>query len=637
MAVSSDSKSLQKLHESPKDEETLKTFTESASNTGASLGDKKCWNWRQVFFSKAYWGLVLLRLILLWSPGYISSDEYYYTDWASRDVLGLPVVVPEEMDLSPPCHSALAMFLISGYPLYLFKLLKQSLKIEHYLVSLCGSNFANIIFRSGLAIFLLPRIVSFLLSLFQDILILKLCERKKSFARNALFAFGLSWPALCLFPRPTTAIWQSICLLMILLSLLRVEKIRNVFSLYAFATALGISIDPTFIIYAAGLLPLLLFGSNASLKKYMIAVFIGLVTFLFTCFIFILFDSFYFGTLYISLAGKVIHDPLELWNQSTDFLSHHHSSLKELLFAISLRGKLLVTSFNYYATVVPWKSWLRFQFQTDFTHILYHLPVLMGPCLFLLFGYMASNSTSMYKELMDEYKKMTATESKKKKRKRSSKSSQSKKQQEEAFFEPIELAIMLAFFALSFSHPQEITQLAPIMICLSMMTANDVFGAKKKSWMQHLFIAYSVTGIVVFGILHQSGVVSWLLRESIQPTVDASHLVYYRTFRPPPSLLGEKLGQFQLYHFGENVTSEQLLSFLSDLETMSNDQPIFVGTSASVPLHYDELQAQKTLPFHLTVTDLPSTSYGLLTESKFVIYRYWSRISAAVHDTTVHE
>ncbi|GJQ11118.1 hypothetical protein GpartN1_g2909.t1 [Galdieria partita] len=643
MAASSDSKSLQRLHESPKDEETLRAFTESAKNTSISQRDKRTWKLREVLFSKAYLGLVLLRWLLLCLPGYISNDEYYYTDWASRDVLGLPVVVPEEMDLTPPCHSALAMFLISGFPLYLFKLLKQSLYFQKYLQSFFGNNnnYGRIIVQSGLGVFILPRIVPFILSLFQDVLILKICDRKRSFARNALFAFGLSWPALCLFPRPTSAIWQSICLLMILLSLLRVEKVRNIFSLYAFATALGIFIDPTFVIYAAGLLPLLLFGSGASsFRKYVMAILVFLVTFLSTCFVFILFDSFYFGTLHISLAGKVIQNPMEWWNQSKEFLAD--SSLKELLFSISLRGKVLVTSLNYYATVVPWKSWLRFQFQADFTHLLYHLPVLVGPCLLLLFRYMATNSTNMYKELMDEYKKMTsANESRKKKKKKSSttKSSKSKQQQEEAFFEPIELAIMLAFFALSFSRQQEITQLAPIMTCLSMMTADDLLGRKQKRWMHHLFIAYSITGVVVFGMLHQSGVVSWLLHESIQPSVvgSHSHLICYRTFRPPPSLLGEQLGQFQLYHLGENVTSEQLLSFLSDLETMSNDQPIFVGTSATVALKFDELRVHKTLPGHLTVTDLPATSYGLLTESKFVIYRYWSKISAAVHDATGNE
>lgn len=553
--------------------------------------------------------------------------------------MGLPVVVPEEMDLTPPCHSAFAMFLVSGYPLYLFKLLKNSSTVQQLLTSLLGNNLTNIIMQSGLGIFLFPRLAMFILSLFQDVLILKLCERNKSFARNVLLAFDLSWPALCLFPRPTTALWQSICLLWILLSLVRIEKTRNSFSLYSFATALGIFMDPGFIIYAAGLLPLLLFGSTTTSRKYVLAIFMGLITFLSTCFVPILFDSFYFGTLQISLAGKVIQNPLDGWNQLKNF---HYSSFIELLHAIHVQGKLLITCLHYYATMVPWQSWLRLQFQTDFTHLLYHLPVLVGPCLFLLFRYMAANSTSMYKELMDEYKRMTANESKKRKKKKSttSKSSKTKQQQEEAFFEPIELAIMLALFALSFSRQQEITHLAPIMVCISLLTAEDLFGAKKKKWMQQLFFAYSITGVVVFGMLHQSGPVSWLLGESMQPTTtvaSTTHLVFYRTFRPPPSLLGEQVGHFQLYHLAENVTWEQLAVFLSDLETMNNDQPIFVGTSATVALKMEELQVHETLPGHLTVYDLPTTSYELLTQSKFVIYRYWSKISAAVNDAVGRE
>jgi len=641
---SSYSKSVQQIpHEAPKDEETLKSYAEAMNTLTERKETKKSFKLRQVLCSKAYLGLVLLRLVLLWLPGYISNDEYYYTDWASRDVLGLPVVVPEEMDFTPPCHSALTMFLTCGYSLYILKLLKQSSKAYLYMESLLGSNLTNTLLRSGLGIFLFPRMVPFILSLFQDVLILKLCGRKKSFARNALYAFDLSWPALCLFCRPTTAMWQSICLLLLLLSLLRVVKTNRIFSLYGFAAALGIFIDPTFVIYAAGLLPLLLFGSNASWKKYTLAALLGLLTFLSTCFVFILFDSLYFGTLQVYLAGKVIRSPLDFLLQFKELLSQY-TSFKALLSAVSWQGKLLVTSLNYYATVVPWKSWLRLQFATDFTHLLYHLPVLVGPCLFLLFRYMATNLTSTYKDLMTEYKKMSATtESTRKKKKKSSSHKSSKEQQkeEEAFFEPIELAIMLALFALSFSRAQEITQLAPIVPLLSIMIADDVFGdgkQKTKKWMRHLFIAYSITGVVVFGMLHQSGVVTWLLRESMHPGEEASHLVFYRTFRPPPSLLGEHVPKFQLYHLGdENVHSEHLLSFLADLETMNSDQPIFVGTSATVGLNYEELQVYNTLPGHLTVSDLPATSYGLLKESKFVIYRYWSKVSAAVHDAAEHQ
>eukprot|EP00871_Galdieria_phlegrea_P000479 jgi/Galph1/1431/GphlegSOOS_G115.1 len=342
------------------------------------------------------------------------------------------------MDLTPPCHSALGMFIITGYPFSLLKYLKNCLVSRDFVIN-HGGTVANLLFHSGFSIVFLFPISTIIPFFVQDTLILRLCSRRsKLFAKQALYTFCASWPAICLFPRPTSAVWQSICLLGLMISLCATTKVNNMYYIYAFATAVGISIEPNFIVYGAGLLPLLLLGSKTSRRNYIFSLIGGLFIFLLTCAVFVIFDSFYFGYLSLSVESNMVKSPLDLIDKIVSFATRH--SWKDILRFVSLEGKLVYSSLNYYATVVPWKSWLRLQLQPDFTHLLYNFPYWQVHNDFLLLKYAVENSSNMYKDLMMEYKDMTGSDEKRKKKKkkhRSGKSSKHKQEEEELFMNPL--------------------------------------------------------------------------------------------------------------------------------------------------------------------------------------------------------
>ncbi|PVU91300.1 hypothetical protein BB560_006134, partial [Smittium megazygosporum] len=353
-----------------------------------------------VKYKRIYYFLLLVRFLAIFLPGYIHPDQFFQgPEVSAGDLLSIPVIRTWEFDPDLPCRSILPIFLTSGVPILIFKLL-SGLELKNifsvYLLHFnLGFDYRAIInFSKNLSL----------------LIIIIFANKPEAHKYKVLCLLSISYPMLTFMTSTFSNSFETVILVLIFACLSYIEYVHNyilslngllcekvqqniqnaqdkdfqasdqpqfpanvqtslpplemdliplVFTFLGLLIGIGPFIRPTFIFYAASPLFVILFLAAKTFScnwKYlfMLAVFFGV-------------------SLSLSILSCIIIDTL-YFNKTNNILS-----LKEILLNPS------ITPYNNFLYNSNEANLKLHGIHPRYLHSLVNLPLLFGPSIFILY------------------------------------------------------------------------------------------------------------------------------------------------------------------------------------------------------------------------------------------------------------
>ena len=445
------------------------------------------WYQKDDSLRSAYFVLVILRFLFscFVQNGYVIPDEFFQSsEIMARDILQINSTVTWEWNEAFPVRSPVSAFLSSGIPFSFLKILSKFLDLPPNLF------------------FIFPRIHMTLISLVSfDIPVYIISQRLKLKPFQCLFVLSTSYVTHVFGTRPFSNTLEAGIFGTLLMLFTHPDskhfspgssKDMPMYKciLIGSLTSLGFFCRPTFLVFA--LVPYLGYViDQVKRQTHMLRIvnrslFMAL-GFLITTVIFVLLDSWYFGYLE---HGKIV---LPTWNFITynSLQSHTHG------------------------------------YHPFFTHFLINIPLLFGPIAFLFYFKLVSLLSRFYSPKQLETKNQVDVVDKK---------------QCKVF---LILCIIVPVLIFSLIPHQEPRFIIPVLLPLVLLFSSKVVGLKYSPTILMSWSVWNVIGCILFGTMHQGGVVPSLLHlhkvinEKVQSSTEpyCHHVVYFHTYMPPTHLL----------------------------------------------------------------------------------------------------
>ena len=495
---------------------THSSSTSSRSNTGVernALARRR----------RAYFVLLLVRLVACAAPGYVHPDEYHQSvEVAAADVLGYEVTHPWEFTGKSPARSAIAPHLAAGWTYAAWGLVFKILRVAK--IQLDEEKIAPAV------VFLAPRLGMFLGSLLLDDAV-ELCARacvvgkktvRKTAGMDAKLACASSWPVLVLAIRPFSNSLEAV--LFAVAAVVTLAKPRwyrwRVSGTLGFIAAIGIWTRFTSALLFAPL-ALRTLTSALNFRVYPLAssilvTCVGVSTFVATALALVALDTVYYeggGALV-----EVLMDPLNAYGQ---LVAAPYNSLRYNSDVANLASHGL---------------------HPRGTHVALNAPMMFGPLVFFaytaVFGTLFAFAFGKPKAGHEKEKGEKDTEAgadhpgrislsslsphpTQRPQPRTSQSSRSGKSARAAR-RTLWLVTVLYISGLSLAPHQEPRFLLPLIVPLC-----SLFGgvALKTPGRRLIWVVFNLVGFAVFGIAHQGGVTR---ATAAIPTIAANE--WHRTF-----------------------------------------------------------------------------------------------------------
>eukprot|EP01112_Ceratiomyxa_fruticulosa_P019219 TRINITY_DN625_c0_g1_i4.p1 TRINITY_DN625_c0_g1~~TRINITY_DN625_c0_g1_i4.p1 ORF type:complete len:559 (-),score=61.69 TRINITY_DN625_c0_g1_i4:13-1689(-) len=468
---------------------------------------------------KLYVALLLLRLALVFSSGYIHPDEFFQSpEITSSDIFGLQqTFIPWEFaDKQNPCRSIVPPYLNSGIPFLLSKLF------------LGESNYAGWLLY-------LPRIWMFLFSLVMDWAAFKLSKSLNLSSSQTLAVVSSSWIFLLFLTRTFSNSLEAILVTLVLvidpflvggdgsksgvrgwwLGFIISLGIFTRFTFTFFFFPIGIYIilrHYTFVqtSYTKRNKTLSWHQFIASLIKFLLPTLFG---FLLASSVLIIIDSLYFGSLYFLIGEEkaTIHD----WSKV----------LFSPLRWANIKGKITLTPLNSLLYNLDPKNLELHGLHPRWLHIAVNFPILVGPIALIVFIELGKSLVYLYRLF----------------------SYNSRHSLPQTLITKFTLlgVIFSGLAFLSLSPHQEPRFLIPLVLPSLLVSVPHFTGSKYKKILIPVWFLFNLSMTILWGVLHQGGLVPSLLK--LQDTLQQQNdplanqhvtILFHTTYMPPRFILG---------------------------------------------------------------------------------------------------
>jgi len=196
---------------------------------------------------------------------------------------------------------------------------------------------------------------------------------------------------------------------------------------------------------------------------------------------------------------------------------------------------------------------------------------------------------------------------------------------------------MFSLPIMSLIRHQEPRFLLPLFIPFTIIAGKQLYSS---SLLRVLWIIHCISFIMLFGLLHQAGVVPSVIYFSqynqMHTGNNTVHLVYYHTYMPPRHLLAYPAYQSNANESwlevhdtaGTNILA--LNALLIQLSTKHTNSKIFLVCPATVNVSHIEEHGQVKLLtqfLHLSLEDPPDLSTSITQFLSLNIYSYKGKLS----------
>ncbi|NXD76514.1 PIGZ mannosyltransferase, partial [Halcyon senegalensis] len=534
-------------------------------------------------WAKGLWALLAaLRAgwCLLPQAGYLHPDEFFQSpEVMAGDILNLQVYYPWEFLSSSPCRTVVFPLMTSGFTYWVIKSLQQ--------LDICSSCI------NSYTLLVSPRLLFTVFSFILDYSVYRLAPFWEADPWKALVLLAGSYVTLVFYTRTFTNALEGLlfALLMILVSSRKSDGILaepTSSPLIGVVTTAGFFNRPTFLAFA--LMPLLYWarfvvGSQKSIKTLMNHLFKLVLCACFTAIVFITADTFYFTSVGLD----------NLYNVQQNSLLDVIGQFNE---------KIIVTPFNFLSYNLNPRNLALHGSHPRVTHFTVNGIMLFGILHILAIG-------AGFKMLKKYIQQLSWVRSHCHGSPGLVVRSESNPTLLLFYFVP------LAFLSL-FSH-QEPRFLIPLILPLVLFSTSQNRAMKWK----HVIIVFNVLGALLFGCLHQGGLIPCLfhLEQLVHSPESSNHprhytLLFAHTYMPPRSLLHIKKRDTHIEVIDMAGSGEETLCQTVEQRASNftcNDCHVLViipGTVSATVKKCSVLFKKETLIFpHLSMEDPPQIPF----------------------------
>lgn len=574
--------------------------------------------------SPMYLGLVLLRLILIATPGQMEASEHMDgVDALAAAILpGMPRSDPVLSKLplgmngadGNVTRSVVGATLSSGIP---YAALSASCK---WFPATCPSPESL-----GMLSVYLPRVWMFLLSLLTDVLLFQtFAVYESEHAVSAVITFASTWSTLIGATRNTNFALEALCLTAILAGCFGwpIGSPRPLFYLSGAAVAVATFLRPINFLYI--LTPIIYLSSlwgknNVSLTRYLMAAMEGMAVFAFYATLCVTIDSLYYGSFKLMIGDFIV-------NNFDDFLTMVAMCLAGDKF--TYKGYLTITPLNAARESLTRKYIKSIAHNTTPGQMFLSLPGILGPLFIVLMRESYKGMLVAMKELMAEVK--AAANTKKGKKKKSKKNSSQKEREEElmVFFDTIQTTFLLGLLmdVMQNNARLGIISLTALIPPAVMCMPGSVFGEKSSQRFRLLHIAFTVGMVLFFGVLNQSGIQRLMISLSSGGTdvvKHNSHVVLFKGMAGHRAALGPNPKNVTIHDGGDSRL--KLMTVLRTLKEYPDyeENKLLIATAGTVEMKDHEFKmVEKVANAHMSMLDVPQNVDDLLKKSSMKLYKF---------------
>lgn len=567
--------------------------------------------------SPIYLALVLLRLVLIATPGVLESSEHA----DGVDLLAaamLPGLAPTPAMLTPPAgmsgtnatRSIVGATLTSGLPYaavaFTCKRAPKFCPPPSYM---------------GVFAVYLPRVWMFALSLLTDALLFRVfAVHESEHAVSAVITYASTWTSLVGVTRNSNFALEALCLTAVLAGCFgwSVNSPRPLFWLSGAALSVATFLRPinfffvlTPIIYLSSL-----WGKGVRITHYIMAAMEGLAIFAFWTTIWVSLDSVFYGTFKLRFGGTVA----ETFDMFMDLVM----SGEEFSYA----GSLVYTPISA-AKLSLNRAYLKtLAHNTTPGQMFLSLPGILGPLFIVLMRESYKGMLVAVKELMSEVK--AVTNSKKGKKKKGKKNQLTKEKEEElmVFFDTIQTTFLLGLLMEVVQNNERLgiislmSLIPPAVMCMP----SSVFGEKSSQRYRLLHIAFTVGMVLFFGVMNQSGVQRMMLSVGaggVSAIQKNSHVVVFKGLVGHRAALGPNLKNITIHDGIE--TRLRLMTVLRELKSAPDyhEDKLLIAAAGTVEMKDHEFKlVSKVNNGHMSMHDMPQNVDDALKKSNLALYKF---------------
>ncbi|XP_071950079.1 GPI mannosyltransferase 4-like isoform X2 [Antedon mediterranea] len=478
---------------------------------------------------RTWYALVTIRILwcILLQTGYIHPDEFFQNpEPMAGDILGYKVQKPWEFNTSFPCRSAVLPYLTSGVAFKILKFLNEQ----------------DVLNMTSAMLLTLPRLVMVFLSLTMDYSIYKMCKILNFNSAACLTIFASSFVTLVFYTRTLSNSIESVLFSILLMLVIETRKIYFTTEEKASTKDSNEKIkkqrteqieddDKTMVLNDSG-------GKSMQIAVVLIAGFFNRPTFAFFALVPMLFwlsintsnrksnilaNVFSNGVqllpgIFISIIIFVVVDSRYYGSLDTSSICCMHSLVDFL--STNFMQNLTITPLNFLHYNLDSSNLEEHGIHPHITHLVVNAPLLFLPLMVCF----ASEVVAIFLGGESGWgnNSLPAIRS---------------------FFQ---LSFFTPLLLLSFFPHQESRFLIPLLVPLVMLYSGYVMSSNSLE-PNMPWIVWNLLACVIFGVLHQGGLIPCLghLSHAVtKPDVDYHpvhyHIVFYHTYMPPEHLLAYK-------------------------------------------------------------------------------------------------
>eukprot|EP01130_Rhizamoeba_saxonica_P001021 TRINITY_DN10895_c0_g1_i1.p1 TRINITY_DN10895_c0_g1~~TRINITY_DN10895_c0_g1_i1.p1 ORF type:complete len:500 (-),score=45.87 TRINITY_DN10895_c0_g1_i1:5-1402(-) len=403
-----------------------------------------------------------------------------------------------------------------------------------------------------------PRIWLFLLSFICDYVVWKVSSHNI----KSLVLYSTSWTTSVFLVRPFSNTVETVFFALTMYYSVMCAQRKNILNYWALGLVIVVGVFSRFtLIFFIGFLGIWLLYTQLrkGLIRFIYFSIVVLCSMAATTATIVLIDSLYFRSVEILYKG----DSLNISTTIQD---------------LELHGKLLVTPYQNLLYNMDTKNLELHGIHPRITHVLVNTPLLFGLLPFLsICGWKYPSKRNLIPNKI------------------------------------LILCIMFPLLILSLAPHQEARFLLPILIPISILSGN-LFKRKEHKKFLFLWIAFNAVLVLVFGFLHEAGMIDTISKMNIN---SEQHVLFYKTYMPPTHLFHDHKNLLKVHDIGGNTTLlVETISKLSTSDIVSIVAPGSVDLSmvnATLELYY------KVWP-HLSTENLPSL-YRFLEDLTMNVYK----------------